>query len=120
MFKNIVEIEVKGAVCVENVLIINMKERISKNLSLRLYAEDLFKDIELYSQNNIVLNFNGVEFASRSFTQEFLYRIQRCSKQIELISQSSEVKKMFEIVKSPREKTTLAYYNPDRVIQLTL
>lgn len=104
----------------ENVLIINIKEHISKNLSLRLYAEDLFKNIELYAQNNIALDFKGVEFASRSFTQEFLYRMQRCSKKIELINQSSEIKKMFEIVKSPREKTILAHYNPDRVIQLTL
>lgn len=104
----------------ENVLIINIEERISKNLSLRLYAEDLFKDIELYAQNNIVLDFKGVEFASRSFTQEFLYRMQRCGKQIELINQSSEIKKMFEIVKLPREKATLAHYSPEKVIQLTL
>lgn len=115
-----IRLEVKGAVCVENVRIIDMKERISANLSLRLYAEELFEDIESYTQNNIILDFTRVEFASRSFTQEFLYRMQHCSKSIKLIGQSNEVKKMFETVKSPREKTVLANYNPDQVIQLTL
>ena len=105
---------------VVNNQIINIKERISINLSLRFYAENLFKEIESDAQDHIVIDFDGVEFSSRSFTQEFLYRMNHCSKKITLINQSKEVEKMFEIVKSPREKAFIANYNPDQVINIML
>ena len=51
---------------------INLENTFSKKLGLPLTAKKLFDDIN--NEKEVVLNFDGIEFISRSFAQEYIYQ----------------------------------------------
>lgn len=87
--------------------IIKIRDRINKNLSLRVYAGDFYEYIKSLDQNDLVVDFEGVTAVSRSFAQEFLNLMKICSKRITIINQSEEIKTMFNVVKSPRKRAKI-------------
>jgi anti-anti-sigma regulatory factor len=89
------------------VQIIRIRDCIDKNLSLRIYADDFFKHIELLEENDLVIDFDGVIFVSRSFAQEFSNLMKTSHKHITITNQSEEIKAIFKAVQSPRRKANI-------------
>ena len=88
--------------------------------ALRQFAEATFMVIEGLPENDIELDFEGVEFCGRGFTQEFLYHMKKSHKKLTIVNQCDDIQQMFYIVKHPRPKTKLVDYDPDKVIHLKL
>lgn len=89
------------------ILTINIRDCIDKNLSLRVYADDFYNYIESLDQSNLVVDFNGVTTVSRSFAQQFLDLMEKCRKCVVIINQSEEIETIFKVVKSPRKKAKI-------------
>ncbi|MDD3999647.1 MAG: DUF4325 domain-containing protein [Bacilli bacterium] len=86
---------------------IKIKDQIDKNLSLRIYANDFFEFIESLDQKEIVIDFDGIISASRSFAQEFFNLMKNTDKNISLINQSEDIKAVFKAAQRPRRKTKI-------------
>lgn len=89
------------------IAIIKIKDQVDKNLSLRIYADDFFEFIDLLDQNEILIDFEGVISASRSFAQEFLNLVKASHKHITIINQKEEIDVMLQAVQYPRKKTRI-------------
>jgi len=76
---------------------IRIEKEIHKNLSMRSSAETFFNDLDS-NVAKIIIDFDNVEFMSRSFAQEYVY--QKNQQKIEIIEKnmSDFVKKMLDIV----------------------
>lgn len=88
--------------------VINVREHVGKNLSLRVYADDFFNLVESLDSNLLILDFEGVVSVSRSFTHQFLSLMKNCQKRIKIINQSDEIKLIFNAVRYPREKPVIS------------
>ena len=84
--------------------VISIRDRVDKNLSLRIYASDFFKSIESLDQIEFVIDFDGVISVSRSFAQEFLNLMKTSRKHITIVNQPEEIKMIFNAVQNPRKK----------------
>jgi anti-anti-sigma regulatory factor len=101
-------------------IVIKIRDYIGIHLSLRYHIEDLFNDIKSRECDDVVLDFDSVEFASRSSLQELHYQITACNKHIILINMIDVVAQMFEIVKNPKDKEIIFNYDPRCVTRLSL
>ena len=75
---------------------INLEKSFNKKLGMRGIVKKIFQDIE--GENEVILNFQGVEFISRSFAQEYV--VQRYDSNISLIeiNMSDFVKNVIDCV----------------------
>lgn len=75
---------------------INLEKSFNKKLGMRGIVKKIFQDIE--GENEAILNFQGVEFISRSFAQEYV--VQRYDSNISLIeiNMSDFVKNVIDCV----------------------
>lgn len=83
---------------------IKIKNRIGDNLSLRASANELFDYIESFQNTNFIVDFEDVYTTNRSFVQQFVIRMEQCTNRINLINEPYNVKQMFEIVKTSKNK----------------
>lgn len=83
----------------EEILKINIVERISKNLGMNSSARALFEEINNSPANIIKIDFSNVLVMSRSFTQEYLSQKFYTDKQIIEVNVPNDVKLMFDVVK---------------------
>lgn len=83
---------------------INIKNNIGQNLSLRESANELFDYIESFQNANFIIDFEDVYTTNRSFVQQFIIRMEQCTNRINLINEPYNVKQMFEIVKTSKNK----------------
>lgn len=83
---------------------ISIFDYIGDNLSFRYHADYFFDVIEGAHSQYIEIDFEGVEFASRSFVHQFLIKKEKSCKMIELINQNQNVKRMFHAVEHPKPK----------------
>ncbi|MCD6161839.1 MAG: DUF4325 domain-containing protein [candidate division Zixibacteria bacterium] len=83
----------------EEVTTIEMKDAVSRNLALRHSADRLFDYIDSLKNTDVVLDFDAVHTASRSFMHQFLRRLRNDNHNIHCINMSDNVKKMLDIVK---------------------
>lgn len=90
---------------------IQLKESISPNLFLREYADELFDSLNNRKNSSIIIDFAGIQSMSRSFAQEFLYRLEKSENIITIVNEPENVKKMFDIVREPKKKLILANMN---------
>ncbi len=93
----------------ENITI-KISEIIAEMLSTRQTIIQLFKDISSYSEQEIILDFNKVEFISRSASDQLYKELQKTSKQIKLINTTSNVDKMIKIVEKTQFGTKRQLY----------
>ena len=86
--------------------VIIISEEIAVNLSLRDIAAEFFDSIEKLSDNEIVIDFFGIESISGSFAHEYWTRKKNSKKTIKEINMPVYVEKTFMAVKrrdkSPR------------------
>ena len=78
-------------------------KRIHSHLVFRSAASTLFDDAAFQS-GDVVVDFAGVKFASRSFAQEYLACKSKQRHGVTEINMPEDVKMMFEIVGRPRRK----------------
>ena len=78
--------------------IIKIKDKIAEMLATRQTIIQLFNDILNYQEKNIILDFEKVEFISRSASDQLYKELKKHEKRIKMINASENVKKMMEIV----------------------
>ena len=77
--------------------IIKLKDKIHTNLGMRTSAKKLFENLDT-DNSRIAMDFEGVEFMSQSFAQEYISQKLDCDIEIIEINMNEHVKKMFEII----------------------
>ncbi len=96
------------------------EKHIGELLTFRDYVDDLFEEINRLDANVIELDFEGVEFMSRSFAQEYLMRKSRSEKDIHEKNKCSSIQKMLDVVersfKNPRKiKVSIPLHDPIKI-----
>jgi anti-anti-sigma regulatory factor len=91
--------------------LIRLKEAIGSNLFLRAHADELFDYIDSRRNTPFIIDFNGIQSISRSFAHEFLYRFDESKNVITLTNEPENVKKIFNIVREPKQKFIVASPN---------
>lgn len=88
-----------------NKTIINLEEKYAKKLGIGPTAKKLFEEIE--KEPSVVLNFENIEFMSRSFAQEYVFQKHNCEIEIEEINMNNSIKQLLEVVEEDFERTCL-------------
>lgn len=98
---------------------VSIKTVIGQHLALRYSADKLFDYIDSLKNADIIIDFNGVHTTSRSFMQQFLYRLQKSDIPITCINEAENIKKMRDIVTTPKGKPVIVNPAPERVMNLS-
>lgn len=77
---------------------IKISEKIHPNLGMNQAAKELFDEINLDDDDEILIDFADVIFMSRSFTQEYLFQKLTSGKKIVELNVPDNVQKMFNVV----------------------
>lgn len=75
-------------------------EEIHPNLGIKGGAQLFFNYVKTLPEDEILINFEGSEFMSRSFAQEYLKQKGSINKKIEEIKVPENVRSMLELVKN--------------------
>ena len=86
-----------------NSLQINLEEKYAKKLGVGPTAKKLFKEIN--EEPSVVLNFENIEFMSRSFAQEYVFQKHNCDIEIEEINMNDSIRQLLKVVEEDFEKT---------------
>jgi len=97
---------------------IYVKDIIGQHLALRHLADKLFDYIDPLKDTNVIIDFYGVHTTSRSFMQQFLYRLKKSDSHITCINESDTIRKMADIVSSPKKKPMIVNSNLENVLNL--
>lgn len=84
-----------------------VRDIISEDLVLRSIVSNLFKEINTARSKDIILNFKGTKFMSRSFAQEYLDLKSKSKKAIKERNMPVEIKKMLNVVETSKPKAIL-------------
>jgi hypothetical protein len=76
---------------------VKLEKEFYKKLGMRSSAEELFEKIEP-SSSKFIVDFDNIEFMSRSFAQEYIYQKFISQVEVEEINMSGIVKEMYNIV----------------------
>ena len=76
---------------------ISLKDEIGSDLGPRKKIENLFDNINK-NTDQVVMNFEGVEFISRSFAQEYLNQKHFAPFKVSEINMNENIEKMFEMI----------------------
>lgn len=79
-------------------MIIKLKEEIASGLDFNQSATALFDKINQMSEDDFVMDFEGIIFISRSFAQAYYASKKRSSKNITEINLSDDVLPMMEMI----------------------
>ena len=77
---------------------IKISEKIHPNLGMNQAAKELFDEINLEKEDEILIDFSDVIFMSRSFTQEYLFQKLNTKKKIVELNVPKNIQKMFNVV----------------------
>lgn len=86
----------------ENIIHVNIAETVSPVLGIRMSATQFFDKLNSNRNEEVEIDFKGVEFISRSFAHEYLKQKQEGSKKIYEINLPKNVKEMLDIVMSSK------------------
>lgn len=78
--------------------LIKISEELDSHLGMNFVAEEFFEEINGSDFNRFIIDFNNVEFMSRSFTQEYLFQKLKTNKEIVEVNVPDDVQKMFDVV----------------------
>jgi 23S rRNA pseudoU1915 N3-methylase RlmH len=82
---------------------VKLEQEFYKKLGMRSSAEEIFEKIN-NSDSKIIMDFDNIEFMSRSFAQEYVYQKRISDVEIEEKNMSGIVKEMYNIVCEDYEK----------------
>ena len=92
-----------------DMIILNLKDEISEDLSLRIMVLRIFKSKEFQNVNEcILIDFKDIKFMSRAFTHEYLQQKTEQQCKVFEVNVPSNIKKMFEVVENTKIKPELA------------
>ncbi len=78
-------------------MIIIMNELLSSSLNSVFAVEQLFDEINKTGDNNIILDFQGIQFVALTFAQAYVASKKQCEKNITELNVSKENKIMLNI-----------------------
>ena len=84
-----------------------LKDKVSEDLSLRNMVSNIFEAEEFQNTNDVMIDFTGIKSMSRAFAHEYLQYKERQNCKVLELNMPSNIKKMFEIVKSSKTKSEL-------------
>jgi len=76
---------------------VKLEKEFYKKLGMRSSAEDLFEKFQ-DNASKMVIDFDKIEFMSRSFAQEYVYQKHKTDIEVEEKNMSGFVKEMYDIV----------------------
>lgn len=80
-----------------------LEEKCPKKLGMGPTAKKLFQEIN--KESDVILNFEHIEFMSRSFAQEYVFQKYNSKTKITEINMSDSIKKLLDVVNEDFEKT---------------
>lgn len=86
-----------------NNITINLEEKFSKKLGVGPTAKKLFQEINQKSE--VILNFENIEFMSRSFAQEYVFQKYNSDMNINEINMNESIKQLLNVVEEDFKKT---------------
>lgn len=95
-----------------------MKDVLSKHLVFRDVVSCLFEKINAIDGEQVLLDFSQIESISRSFAQEYIQQRDQQTIKITEIHMSSQVKKMFDSVKTAQRKSTPLSFDNKKEISI--
>jgi len=75
-------------------------EELHPNLSIRSGAKLFFDQVNTIPESEISINFEGSEFISRSFAQEYIKQKRNSNKQIKEVKMPENIRSMIELVEN--------------------
>ena len=89
-------------------IVLNLKDEISEDLSLRIMVPRIFKSKEFQNVNEcILIDFKDIKFMSRAFAHEYLQHRAKQQCKVFEVNVPSNIKKMFEVVENTKIKSEL-------------
>lgn len=84
---------------------INLEEKYSKKLGVGPTAKKLFDEIK--NESSVILNFENIEFMSRSFAQEYVFQKHNSTTEIEEINMDESIKRLLDVVEDDFKRSCL-------------
>lgn len=85
---------------------IKLEEKFSNKLGIGPTAKKLFQ--ELNGNDSVILNFENIEFMSRSFAQEYVFQKNNSKSTIIEINMNENIERLLELVCEEYEKYDIA------------
>ena len=85
---------------------VNLENTFAKKLGMRTTAKRLFDEIR--GEKKVILNFQDVEFMSRSFAQEYVFQKHNSNIEIKEENMNDFVKELLEVVEEDYMETCLS------------
>ena len=82
-----------------------LEEKCPKKLGMGPTSKKLFQEIN--KESDVILNFENIEFMSRSFAQEYTFQKYNSKTNITEINMSESIKKLLSIVAEDFERSCL-------------
>jgi hypothetical protein len=82
-----------------------LEEKYPKKLGMGPTAKKIFQEIE--NTDSVILNFQNIEFMSRTFAQEYVFQKYNSNMSITEINMSDSIKQLLEIVSEDFEHSCL-------------
>lgn len=80
-----------------------IKDKINSSLEMNSAAVEFLEDVDKIENNDIVIDFTGVVFVSRSFAQSYFTTKNKINKNITEINISDDVKPLMEMIRKKFE-----------------
>lgn len=84
---------------------IDLEEKYSKKLGVGPTAKKIFQEIN--NEQNVILNFENIEFMSRSFAQEYIFQKHKNNIEIKEINMNESIKQLLEVVEEDFKESCL-------------
>lgn len=82
-----------------------IKDEINSSLEMNTAADDFLNKVNEINDDEILIDFTGIVFISRSFAQSYFSKKNKLDKNIDEINVPEEVKPLVELIKKKFEKT---------------
>ncbi|MBD3248535.1 hypothetical protein GF336_00635 [Candidatus Woesearchaeota archaeon] len=94
---------------------IKLIDKFEENIATRESVVDFFRWINKLVSKDIMVDFNEIEFISRSAAHEYLRQSKKSKKNISNVNMGSEVENMFEYVKSEKDIKKKSNKSPSQI-----
>lgn len=81
-----------------------IKEEINSSLEMNTAADDFLNKVNDINDDEILIDFTGIVFISRSFAQSYFSKKNKMDKNIDEINVPTEVKPLVDLIKKKFEK----------------
>lgn len=81
-----------------------IKDEINSSLEMNTAADDFLNQVNEIDDNEILIDFTGIVFISRSFAQAYFSKKNKLDKNIDEINVPDEVKPLMDLIKKKFEK----------------